>query len=222
MGNPDSPISISTISFDGNVQDEIRSVLSVILEHNDCPQLLMPVFTCINELLINAVKANYKNIYFENFAAVVKEKISYEKALSLFRLEMQHDGAENLSRIAREKDVRAYLNVWLEGTDLRITVTNPVLMSEIEQKNVIRKLDMVGKLHEMSEYFAANDADPFNEGAGLGLVFVGMLLKNLGLPDNSLQIHSDESRTTASLTIPLTSSTLKTYLEIARNGSHGV
>jgi len=58
-----------------------------------------------------------------------------------------------------------------------------------------------------------NADDPENEGAGIGLVLISMILKSLGVDQSRLDIRSLDDRTMASLTIPLNSATLEHYAQ---------
>ena len=61
-----------------DVRQNIRNLL-IPLGHND---MVDPIYTCVKELLINAIKANYKNIFFEGYKPVNKDNaLPYEKAL---------------------------------------------------------------------------------------------------------------------------------------------
>ena len=63
--NRNTGLFFSVHAVNHETQNEIRKSIHTILESKGYGELLMPVFTCINELLVNAVKANFKNLYFE-------------------------------------------------------------------------------------------------------------------------------------------------------------
>ncbi|HNX58646.1 MAG TPA: hypothetical protein PKK43_06085 [Spirochaetota bacterium] len=187
----------------------MKSALSGVLKYYGCEELLLPIFTCINELLVNAVKANYKNIYFESYNPrnTLSSRIPYEKALEIFRFEISSEGARSFSRLAEEKGLKAVLRVSVKNDIMHVSVINNSIMTDIEKHNVKFKIETVGKLEQMSDFFGI-DNDTANEGAGLGIVLIGMMLKSLGLGSENLSICPEMDSTTATLTIPLNASTL--------------
>ena len=210
-------LHLSAYAVDDGTQEKIKDDLNRILEHFGCEELFLPIFSCINELLVNAVKANYKNLYFENYSPRNKamQLIPYDKALALFRLEMQHNGAGRLAEMARMRDMKASLDLHIDNGIMCITVANPSPMTEIETKNVLKKMRAVASKQELAQYYTINGEDPKNEGAGLGIIFIGMMLRNLGLSPDNLSVSSDGAATTASLFIPLTMETLNSYRSVS-------
>jgi hypothetical protein len=203
---------ISTFAVNPGTQKSVKTALSNVLQYYGCEDLLLPIFTCINELLVNAVKANYKNIYFESYNRNnnLSTQLPYEKALDLFRFEISGEGAASLSRIAEEKGLHAVLRVSVLGGVMHVTVSNNSVMTEIERKNVAFKINAVQELEQMSDFFDMDDSDT-NEGAGLGIVLIGMMLKSLGLSVEYFNISPERDSTTATLTIPLNQHTLGAY-----------
>ncbi|HPG49863.1 MAG TPA: hypothetical protein PLA65_10705 [Spirochaetota bacterium] len=167
--------------------------------------MLAPVYTSIKELMINAIKANYKNIYFEGYNPKIdtEQTIDYETALRLFQLEITRENAVSLEEFARASNYRTEIEVWTIEKVLHVMVTNPVKMTETELANVKRKLMDAEKCRDLADYFLNNMDDPYREGAGLGLILIMMMLKSLRAPKDSLVITSGEDRTSAYLKIPL-------------------
>jgi hypothetical protein len=209
-------ISFSVYAVNDKTQDEIRKSLQMILDSKGYGELLMPVFICVNELLVNAVKANFKNLYFENYAPKNKPSLPYRKALELFRHEIKNNGAAHLEKLSREKNIYAKVHVTISGGNtLEAIICNPYPMTEIEINNVAKRLEAFEKINEISDYFALNEKESLYEGAGLGLIFIGMVLKSMSLTASHLTIRSDKHETTASLSIPLNRKVLESYQEIA-------
>jgi len=188
-----------------SIENEVRSVLNNILTQHDCSYMLAPVYTSIKELMINAIKANYKNIYFEGYNPKIdtEQTIDYETALRLFQLEITRENAVSLEEFARASNYRTEIEVWTIEKVLHVMVTNPVKMTETELANVKRKLMDAEKCRDLADYFLNNMDDPYREGAGLGLILIMMMLKSLRAPKDSLVITSGEDRTSAYLKIPL-------------------
>ncbi len=166
---------------------------------------MAPIFACVKELLINAIKANYKNIYFENYDPKNKsdEIIDYKKALELFKLEIGRENINIFEEYARRDDMKAVIDIWTEDATLHVRVMNPVMMTHTEMKNVNKKLADAENCRDLADYCIKNIEDPHREGAGLGLVLIKMMLKSLKAPKDSLVIATDKKNTTAYLKISL-------------------
>ena len=196
---------IVAYAINDTLENEVRSVLSSILAHHSCDDLLAPIYTSIKELIINAIKANYKNIYFEGYNPKVKtdEVINYTTALRLFQLEITRENSVTLEEFARKSNIKAEIEFWTIEKVLHVLVTNPVKMTNTELANVNRKLEDAENCKDLADYFLSNLDDPYREGAGLGLILIMMMLKSLRAPKDSLVISSDAGKTSAYLKIPL-------------------
>jgi hypothetical protein len=196
-----------------DMRPDIKQILSEILKHFSCEELLVPLYTCLMELLNNAVKANYKNIYFENYNPEKKGSIDYPTALKLFKLEIGRK-EHVLQRMADDRKLTADVIFRILDDALHVSVVNYIHMTADEYRNVMHKFETAKICRNLTEYFIRNEHDPFREGAGLGLVLVIMILKSLGLDSSRLTINSDTETTIASLLIPLNEITLRSYREM--------
>jgi len=202
---PSKKVRIVAYSVSDDVEIQIKETLFKILTIRDLEDLFAPIFTCVKELIINAIKANFKNIYFENYVPMsnYQNMIAYEAALQLFQLEMSRENAKHFGDIAREDDIKAEIEIWTVEDVLHVIVTNPVKMTDTELKKVKQKLNDAENCRDLADYFLKNMNDPYREGAGLGLILIMMVLKSLQAPKDSLVILSENNKTTAYLKIPL-------------------
>lgn len=205
--------------MDSESQDIIRRKLQQLLDYYGYSDILLPVFTCAMELTVNAVKANLKNLYFENYTQHSKSgrvnSLSYRKALELFRYEMRDNGAEHLVQIAESKNIKSTIVIEMRpGRVLCIRVINPHSMTKVEEENVHRRLKALNTISAMSDFFEQNEEEMLYEGAGLGIVFVGLVLRRLNLPDDTFEITSGKTDTVARINIPLVPSVLSAYKNI--------
>jgi hypothetical protein len=196
---------IIAYSISDDVEAQIRNALRDILTPRHLNDLLAPIYTCVKELMINAIKANFKNIYFENYVPVsnYQNVIAYETALQLFQIEMSRENAKHFGDIAREDNIKVEIEIWTADDMLHVLVTNPVVMTETEFNKVKQKLKDADNCRDLADYFMKHIHDPYREGAGLGLILIMMVLKSLQAPKDSLMIRSENNATTADLKIPL-------------------
>jgi hypothetical protein len=202
---PSNKTRITAYSISEDVEEQTKEALFKILAVRNLEDLLAPIYTCVKELIINAIKANFKNIYFENYAPMsnYQNVIAYETALQLFQLEMSRENAKHFGDIAREDDIKAEIEIWTVEDMLHVVVTNPVKMTETELNKVKQKLRDAENCRDLADYFMKNIHDPHREGAGLGLILIMMVLKSLQAPQDGLVIQSENSMTTAYMKIPL-------------------
>lgn len=200
-------IRIQAYAVSDEVERRVQTTLRLILSRHNRMELLPPVYTCLKELLINAVKANYKNIYFESYSSKndAESVIAYNLALKLFKLEMSRENAAHLERLARDAGLKAEILFETAGDSLHIVVTNPVTMTDIEMDNVSRKLDAARRYDDIAQYFVDNDTadDSADEGAGLGIILVSIMLRNMGVAREDFSICTQGNSTVASIRIPL-------------------
>ncbi len=209
----DKHLRVCMYTVNSTSENRVKKILALYLKRHNCDMLLSPLYTVIKELLINAVKANYKNIYFEDYNPKnnATNLIDYHTALRLFKLEMTRENERNLVRLARKRDIRAEIRFRLEGEILNVIVTNPVPMTDTELENIRVKLEEARECEDISDYFLLHSDDPNTEGAGIGLVLISMILRSLGVDQSTLKIVSDETITRASLDIPLNGNTVYHY-----------
>lgn len=198
-------IRVQAYSVSDAIEQRVHEILKQILTFKGRPELISAIYTCLKELLINAVKANFKNIYFEDYNIEEDEQgLEYQMALELFKLEISRDNAAELARIARRHDLSAEIIFQLRGeNELVISVENPIEMTPTEKENVRRKLEDARMCNDISEYFLEVESDPNREGAGIGLVLIAIMLRNLGVTDDKFLIRSEGNRTLAEFSIPL-------------------
>lgn len=203
-------LKFSAYNYSDEIQSQLKTKLLDILTKHGCSDLLIPVFTCVNELLMNAIKANYKNIYFENYH---DEILPYDQGLKLFRFEISSERIDHLTDIAKKNHKTAVVSARVEKSVLHIDVENPYPMTKLEKENVESKLEFSEHIHSVSDIFNVSERDPYKEGAGLGIIFVAIMLKSMGVPHDKFIIKNDGSKTVSSFSVPLNEETVKFYNE---------
>ncbi len=204
-------IIVKAYSVTESIEHYIKLVLAKILHRHNCDVLLIPLYTAVKELVVNAVKANQKFIYFEGKKSYDSVFFDSEKALQLFRLEMTRTDARYLDALARKNNLYALTTINIIGKKLCIDVENPTPMNQTERDAVTKKLKIAQQCEDITDYFIQAQEDDYKEGAGLGLVLITMMLKGMGLAQSNFIIDSDFEKTIASIIVPLTKETLKEY-----------
>ncbi|HNL01797.1 MAG: hypothetical protein K1X70_04970 [Leptospirales bacterium] len=170
-------VTIRTYRLTGEIATFLRDIISLLLMKQNLGSLSAEIYTCLNEMAINASKATYKVLFERHVAkpAGVDPKIEYNKFASMFREELEEHGDENLHKLAAAED--KYFDVIFRSTDANIAcwTTNYTSISRPEKLRLLQRLNytMFGEnLTELME-------DPHREGAGLGINLILTILGRL-------------------------------------------
>jgi putative nucleotidyltransferase with HDIG domain len=178
-----------------NLENYLASLLrSISLEY-----LLEIVFTVLNELLVNAFKANVKRVYFEKIGKNICNKEEYLEGIANFREEFG-DLNSGLVDAVENSNYRIQLKLLNEKDKIRFWVSNNASMVEEEMERINTRLISASKVKNLTEAYQDN-LDSY-ESSGLGLVLVQLLLRNSGITENFFSIRSENDITTAYFEIP--------------------
>ncbi len=182
----------SNISFVG-------SLMKKILSQNDIIYLQDTLFTVMREIIVNAVKANSKRLYFEFNNLDINNEKNYLEGMQNFKSFII--GNQELVETELKKSnyrVGLYIKKAEEGIRIYIRNNAPILPDEL--KRIQERLDKAKTYNDFSEVYG--DVTDDTEGEGLGLLLTILFLRNSGIGEDSLQIKSDGKITQSSLVVP--------------------
>lgn len=180
---------------------ELEYFLASLLRSISFEFLLEILFTILNELLVNAFKANAKRIYFEKIQKDIHNPVDYEAGIIHFREEFnsyKHELIESLKR----SHYRIRMKIQNGENSLRFWVTNTADLLDEERERIEFRIDTSSQVKNLSEIY--HQTLDTNESSGLGIVLVKLLLKNSGIHDNHFRVDCRNGETTASFEIPKT------------------
>lgn len=157
------------------------------------------VLTILKEIVTNCSKAHAKRIYFKEKSLSLTDSREYSRGIRDFHTDVlahwesfttQHDNNEYYIQIVFE----------LEPDGLVIHVENNVQILPTEWERIKARRARAASFRDMLEAFTAFQDD--SEGAGLGLVFICLLLRNAGISDQNFRIESEDGITRHTLLIP--------------------
>ncbi len=177
----------------------INSIVARVLSASDRIYLFDTITTILRELILNAVKANAKRIYFLSNSLEIQETGHYTQGMDEFR----NDIMSNLDDVRGELEASDFHVIFeMSHTDsgilFRITNNSPIHNVELER---LRHRMIRGKSgNNFSEiYETVFDS---SEGAGLGIVLSLMLLRNSGMDPDSLRIVPSADNVSVSFLLP--------------------
>jgi putative nucleotidyltransferase with HDIG domain len=177
----------------------LGSLLKKILSNNDRIYLQDALFNIMREIIVNAVKANSKRIYFDYHHLDINDSEQYITGMENFKTYI----LENQDFIETElKKSNLRVEIYFKKTEngLNIYVRNNTPIHPDELLRVQERMEKAKEYHDFSDVYG--DISDDSEGEGLGLVLSMLLLRNSGIGENSLKIKSDGKITQTSFIIP--------------------
>jgi putative nucleotidyltransferase with HDIG domain len=194
------PLTITTFTLPHEIEVYIEEVLAVFLKQVDQEKLRDYVVYCVQELAVNAKKANTKRVYFTERGLDLSNPNDYKEGMTHFK-EVTLSNIGHYLQLQKEKGLYIKLILQIKKNIIHIEIRNNVAVTRTE---LIRIHD---KLARSRQYSSLEDAlsqvlDD-SEGAGLGLVILVLMLKKMGLDEDCFDILGTEKETIARLLIPL-------------------
>jgi len=177
----------------------INSLVAKILGNIDLIYLLDTIITILREILLNAVKANAKRIFFANQDYQIAIEGDYSLGMKEFKTKVIND----LDSFSRELSVSTYsvlFKVKKTDTGITISVKNNIPIHPEELKRIKLRIKKAVASRDFTEVY--EDVYDASEGAGLGITLIILLLRNAGIESSNFSIITDADSVTATVTIP--------------------
>ncbi len=193
------PVTLSFRFADASILMAIGSIVAKCLSRMDHIFLLNSVVTILRELVVNAIKANGKRVFFARNSLDIRNPEDYFNGMARFKKEVIGE-FELLKDDLTNSDY--YVKVFFEfnNNDLKVHIENncPIIPEELNRINF-----RIQKAKQFSDFTEAYDEiEDDSEGAGLGIVLTILFLKNMGIHPDLFSISSDGKITVTALTIP--------------------
>jgi HD-like signal output (HDOD) protein len=177
----------------------ISSVITKILARNNMIYLQDTIITILREIIVNAVKANSKRLYFSLENLDIFDDEQYIHGMEGFK-DFIITNQEKVQDELIKSDFKVILFLKKFDSGFRIYVQNNAPIHPDELKRINDRIRKAKKYNDFSEVYC--DVTDDTEGEGLGLVLTMLFLRNSGIGVNSLDIRSNERMTQTSLTVP--------------------
>ena len=194
------PLSITTYTLPHEIELYIAEVLTCFLAEINQERLKDYLSYCINELSTNAKKANTKRVYFVEKKLNINDPSDYEVGMKTFK----EDTLSNIGYYLQlQKDAGLYVKIIMQikGSNIVLEIRNNSEMTKIEYKRVFDKIARSRQFTSLEE--ALTQVLDESEGAGLGLVIMILMLKKVGLDDQSYEIAVENGETITRITMPM-------------------
>jgi len=194
------PLIMTTYTAPRKVEKYIEQVVGIFLDHVKQSNLKDSVVYCIQELVVNAKKANTKRAYFTEQGLDLNNQGDYEKGMTTFR----DDTLKNIDyylELQRQHGLYIKLILQLKDNTITIEVRNNASITIVELERIRSRIIKANECNELEEALVQILDD--SEGAGLGLVMLVIMLKKLGLGNKAFDILRTNEETIARIVIPV-------------------
>ncbi|MDR2479539.1 MAG: HDOD domain-containing protein [Treponema sp.] len=194
------PLTVTTFTLPHEIELYIEEVIAVFLQMVGQDKLKDYIVYCIQELAVNAKKANTKRIYFVEHGLNLADPGDYKIGMEHFKENTLNNIAHYL-QIQKEKGLYIKLIIQIRKNIIYIEVRNNVAVTRTELIRIHDKLARSRQYVNLDE--ALSQVLDDSEGAGLGLVILVLMLKKMGLDEDCFDILGTEKETIARIMIPL-------------------
>ena len=194
------PLTITTFTLPHEIEIYIEQVLTLFLKLLEQEKIKDYIVYCVQELAVNAKKANTKRVYFSERGLDLSNPDDYKEGMMGFKENTLSNIAHYL-QLQKEKGLYIKLILQIKNNIIYIEVRNNVAVTKTELIRIHDKLARSRQYNNLEEALAQVLDD--SEGAGLGLVIMVLMLKKMGLDEDCFDILGTEKETIARLIIPL-------------------
>ncbi len=193
-------LSLTTFSYFVKERRCIDKILSMYLSEIGADELQNKLSYCIHELAGNAHKANTKRVYFKKMGLDINDPEDYLKGMKSFKDSV----ISNMEQYHNDlKEHGLFLKFYFRKKDsvLKLAIRNNVSLTPQETEKINDKLAAAAVSTNLAATYP--EVEDFTEGAGLGIVMIYHMLRNMGFKDPGFKIYSQGNQTVSALELNL-------------------
>ncbi|MDR1148958.1 MAG: HDOD domain-containing protein [Spirochaetaceae bacterium] len=194
------PLTIMSYTLPHEVEVYIGRVIAVFLRLAGYENLRDYIEYCIQELAVNAKKANTKRVYFIEKGLDINNPEQYKEGMVSFKKDMLNNMPHYL-QLQKDKGLYIKINILYRNDAIQIEVRNNSVVSKMELIRIHDKLARSRQFNSLEDAFS--QVLDNSEGAGLGLVVLVLMLKKMSLTEDCFNITGTNVETIARLVVPL-------------------
>ena len=194
------PLTIKSYKLPHETEVQLEEVLGVFLKEIGQEAIKDALAYCLRELAVNAKKANTKRVYFRQKGLDLFDANDYENGMQTFKDETLSNIDEYLE-LQRQAGLYVKVSFHYKSRVLNLYVTNNAEMTRKEQMRVYDRVARSRAFDSLEEALTTVLDD--SEGAGLGIVILVLMLRKMGLDEDSFDIDMKNGETVARVHIPM-------------------
>ncbi|MDR1143150.1 MAG: HDOD domain-containing protein [Spirochaetaceae bacterium] len=207
------PLTITTFTLPHEIELYIEQVLLIFLKQVDQERLKDYVVYCVQELAVNAKKANTKRVYFTERGLDLSNPEDYKLGMTTFKEDTLNNIAPYL-QLQKDKGLYIKLIFQIKKNIIYIEVRNNISITKMELVRIHDKLARSRQYNNLED--ALSQVLDDSEGAGLGLVILVLMLKKMGLDEDCFDITGTDTETIARIIIPLDKTRLENLTDLSQ------
>lgn len=194
------PVKLSFKYINEKILMILNSVLSKVLAKQDQIFLLNSIVTILREIIVNALKANAKRIYFKKNNMDISDEKQYKLGMYNFKKDVVGD-FNNVEDDLKRSDLFIEISFEFIKDSIKIMVINNAPILPVELERISFRISKAYQYNDFSDAYAEIEDD--TEGAGLGIVLAILLMKNMGIDHRNYKIERSGFNTVTSFIIPV-------------------
>jgi putative nucleotidyltransferase with HDIG domain len=193
------PLAFTTHTLSHDTCEKLEKILELFLKELGEEKIKNQLSYCLRELTENGRKANLKRIFFDEKELNISNYSDYRKGMKTFKDEVFGNIDAYLQKL---KVQNLYTKVIFHANTsfFTLSVKNNVPIMGYELKRIEERIIRSRSFNTMEEAFKS--VIDSTEGAGLGIVILILMLRKIGLSEDSFSIQKDGSDTIAKIVIP--------------------
>jgi putative nucleotidyltransferase with HDIG domain len=207
------PLTITTFTLPHEIEVYIEQVLGTFLQQVDQEKLKDYIVYCVQELTVNAKKANTKRVYFAERGLDLNNQEDYKIGMATFKEDTLNNIAHYL-QLQKDKGLYIKLIFQVKKNIIYIEVRNNIAITKTELVRIHDKLARSRQYDNLED--ALSQVMDDTEGAGLGLVILVLMLKKMGLDEDCFDVMGTEKETIARIIVPLEKTRLENLSDLSK------
>lgn len=196
------PIEMTFYENDAAINGDIKGTVETVCNKYRVPEMTDVIYGCVKELVINATKANLKRSFFQTHQLDIHNMGHYVSGLVKFRAMLDRHEYKTYMGNLKKMGLWVKFHIRHSREGIIFEVVNNSAISEVEEGRIRMKLNQAMKYDDLLEFY--NHEQDGDEGAGIGIALVVILLKSASMDPGLFRIGTREDVTSARIELPLT------------------
>ncbi|MBV6493643.1 MAG: hypothetical protein LDLANPLL_01666 [Turneriella sp.] len=183
-------------------EKDLNLIILRLLNKYNKLDLTTTLYTCIKELAVNGAKANIKRILFDEVRIDLESEADYRRGLEVFREKLTDRFINEYAQKAKDRGLYVDIKFEYDDTQLSVEVVNNSALTKREDERIREKFRDGLKYENIGELYM--EMQDNQEGAGMGIALILMMLKSENIDPHYFTVYSDyTNKTVAKITFPM-------------------
>src|SRR5208283_3865886 len=191
-------LTVRTVTYLPRERVHVDRILEAFLDAAGMRALKNKLSYCVHELAGNAKRANTKRLFFQEKNFDIDDEKDYAAGMVEFKREMVERVDHYLEKL-RAENLYVKFQFRKVRNGVRICVRNNTTITVEEERRIREKQAIAARYNCLADAYAITEDG--TEGAGLGIVMMLFMLKNLGFGSDAFSVRAAGGETVATLSL---------------------